>query len=181
MNYYTYAYLREDGTPYYIGKGKGRRATSKAKTHKVAVPPLDRIVILKQNLTEAQAFAHERYMVAVLGRKDLGTGILRNRTDGGDGSSGWRAPAETRERMSVAKKGEKNHFYGKSHSRELLRQIGQSNPLSRVWILTSPTGEEFEMKGIHLFCKDHGLDRSALGRVAQGKQKQHKGWTARYK
>jgi hypothetical protein len=53
-------------------------------------PPKDksRIIFLKQNLTEEEAFRHEIYMIAVFGRKDLGTGILHNRTDGGDGSSG---------------------------------------------------------------------------------------------
>jgi hypothetical protein len=86
--YYTYAYLREDRTPYYIGKGKKNRA------HRVSgrriKPPKDksRIILLKQNLTEKEAFKHEIYMIAVFGRKDLGTGILHNRTDGGEGSSG---------------------------------------------------------------------------------------------
>ena len=87
MEYYTYAYLREDGTPYYIGKGKCDRIYSKNRKNK---PPKDksRIIYLKQNLTEEEAFRHEIYMIAVLGRKDLGTGILHNLTDGGDGSSG---------------------------------------------------------------------------------------------
>lgn len=84
--YYTYAYLREDGTPYYIGKGKGRRAYNR-NCKSVRLPEKDRILILKKNLTEEEAFIHEIYMIAVLGRKDLGTGILRNLTEGGEGFS----------------------------------------------------------------------------------------------
>ena len=86
-NFYTYAYLREDGTPYYVGKGKGSRITQDHKHHK---PPKDisRIIFLKQNLTEEDAFKHEIYMIAVFGRKDLETGILHNKTNGGEGTSG---------------------------------------------------------------------------------------------
>jgi len=82
--YYTYAYLREDRTPYYIGKGKNDRVYRRNK--KDVKPPKDKskVIFLKQNLTEEEALQHEKYMIAVFGRKDLGTGILHNRTDGGD-------------------------------------------------------------------------------------------------
>ena len=138
MHYYTYAYLREDRTPYYIGKGKGDRIYSKSRRIK---PPKDksRIIYLKQNLTEEEAFRHEIYMIDVFGRKDLGTGILQNLTNGGDGSSGWvpseetrkkmsgRIPSEeTRAKMSEARKGEKNHNYGKTHSVETRKKISES-------------------------------------------------------
>ena len=85
--FYTYAYLRKDDrTPYYVGKGCGKRAYE--SSHNVKVPDdNDRIIFLKQNLTEEEAFNHEKYMIAVLGRKDLGTGILRNMSDGGEGHS----------------------------------------------------------------------------------------------
>ena len=86
--FYTYAWLRENGTPYYIGKGSGRRAWKQSgRAGKAKKPPEHRILILKKNLTEEEAFRHEIYMIAIYGRVDKGTGILHNYSDGGEGLS----------------------------------------------------------------------------------------------
>ena len=103
--FYTYAYLREDRTPYYIGKGKGRRLYSKDKKEVRLPKDKSRIIFLKQNLTEEDAFGHEIYMISIFGRVDLGTGILRNKTDGGEGLSGRIVSEETKRKQSKAKKG----------------------------------------------------------------------------
>lgn len=97
MDYCTYAYLRKDGTPYYIGKGKKYRPYSKNRLFNP--PPKDRILVLKRNLTEEEAIRHEIYMIDVFGRKDNGTGILRNLTDGGEGVSGLRHSSESKRKI----------------------------------------------------------------------------------
>jgi hypothetical protein len=116
--FYTYAYLREDRTPYYIGKGCGKRAFQK---HTCGRPPKDRILFLKQNLTEEEAIKHEIYMIAVFGRKDLGTGCLRNRTDGGDGVGKRVWTPEQRQKAREQKLGQRRSDESKIKQRETLK------------------------------------------------------------
>jgi hypothetical protein len=125
--FYTYAYLREDRTPYYIGKGSENRIYKRSK--KCIKPPKDksRIIYLKQNLTEEEAFKHEKYMITVLGRIDLGTGILHNRTDGGDGLSGIIISEETKRKMSEMRKGKVPPNKGIPHTNETKEKISIAN------------------------------------------------------
>jgi hypothetical protein len=117
--FYTYAYLREDRSPYYIGKGQGNRCFNKFR--KRSKPPKDksRIIFLKQNLTEEEAFKHEKYMIDVLGRKDLGTGILHNLTDGGEGVSGFSHSQKTKIKIANAGKNRKHTEDTKNKLRKL--------------------------------------------------------------
>jgi hypothetical protein len=83
-SYYTYAYLRKNGSPYYIGKGKGYRLYDNKGKNCRLPKDKNRIIKLKQNLTEEEAFKHEVYMIAIFGKKCDGTGILMNIADGGN-------------------------------------------------------------------------------------------------
>ena len=225
--YYTYAYLREDRTPYYVGKGKGRRVYTKGKVE--IKPPKDktRIIFLKQNLTEEEAFKHEIYMIAVFGRKDLGTGILFNFTDGGEGTSGYNHTEQCKEIMSSLKKGKcltlehkkklsmirkdrkwwndgsiekkfydypgKNWFPGRLKNEEIKIKYGKQNIgrkptkefleknlkrfLKYNYTIKSPDGKIYTTNNMKEFSKIHNLTSRLMTSVAQGKYKQHKGWT----
>ncbi|QIN96866.1 hypothetical protein [Synechococcus phage S-N03] len=185
--FYTYAYLRKDGTPYYIGKGQGDRWKSKHRKGIIKVPPAERVLFLKENLTEAQAFAHERYMISVLGRKDLGTGCLRNLTDGGEGVSGMRHSRKTKELIrrittgvkqsqeTVNKRVSKNK--GQKRTEETKSKISSSSSGKVNYTFMSPSGIIYKCTTLKTFAEEHGLCRKNLCAVAKGHHKHHKGWT----
>lgn len=87
--------------------------------------------------------------------------------------------------------GKDNHFFGKKHSEETKRCIsetkkgsippnkgvfGSKNSQSRLWEITSPCGDVIVVKGLAQFCRENGLFYQAMGQVAKGKLKQHKGY-----
>ena len=102
--YYVYQYVRDDQTPYYIGKGKDDRAwVSHRRSNGAEIKPKDnsRIQIIKENLTEQEAWDLETELIQKYELKENG-GILVNLTYGGEGGTPCKA---LREHWSKVKKG----------------------------------------------------------------------------
>lgn len=162
--YYTYAYLREDKTPYYIGKGKKRYGKYYSRVtafhENIFIPPKERIVILKEFGLEFDAYKHEMYMISIFGRKDLGTGILHNRTDGGDGVTNMSDYA--RKRCSEAHK-------GKVTSEETKRKISETRKKRGYKISEEQKQKYSELyrgEGNPNYGKKHSLE--TLKKISEG-------------
>lgn len=111
-NYYTYRHIRPDtGEVFYIGKGTNMRAWRpypRSKFWKSIVSKnggIFTVEIITHNLLSIDAELHERYLISLYGRRDLGNGSLCNLTDGGDGSPGKITSDETKKKMSLMRKG----------------------------------------------------------------------------
>ena len=124
--YYTYLWLREDGTPYYVGKGSGDRAFVEhwRRSKTVLHPPIKERIVIYPAVSEADAFETEIALIWYYGRKDLGTGCLRNMSNGGDQPP--RPTPEAIEKIRITKTGQK-------HSEEsIAKMMGCQNALGHA-------------------------------------------------
>lgn len=141
-DFYSYVLKRPNGVPFYIGKGKGNRCFVHLKpwhlkhdTNRLKVNIINKIrkngeepiiEIIKKGLTENEAFQIETEQIKLYGRIENG-GLLANMSDGGEGQSGYHHTDELKQSFSEMFSGDKNPFYGKSHSEDSLKKIGDVN------------------------------------------------------
>jgi len=141
MNYYVYVYLdtRKPGNytynelifnyePIYVGKGKKRRYKNHLslrlnmenhfyhKLNKIINEGFEpEILIIKDNISENDAFDYEIELIKNIGRLIDNTGTLTNLTTGGEGSSGRICEKETKKKMSDMKIGKKIKYINSDH------------------------------------------------------------------
>ena len=99
--HYVYAHRRaSDGEPFYIGKGKARRAWSASGRNRlwkfIAAKHGFTAEIIASELPEDCALTFERIVIAA----NKGRG-LANFTDGGGGISGWKHSEDTKRRIGA--------------------------------------------------------------------------------
>jgi len=150
--FYAYMWMREDGTPYYVGKGQGKRAFQSDK-HTVRRPKDRSHILVFERSSEQEAFETEKELIANWGRKDLGIGCLWNLTVGGEGAAlspetcqkisqikvGHVVAEETRQKIGKAMIGKKNAL-GHTLSGDSLKKAQDSAKLGGQAVVEKQLG-----------------------------------------
>jgi hypothetical protein len=117
--FYVYALFRENGVPFYIGKGKGDRWSQHEQAARRGGSGIKSAIIrdmqargfkvvkvkIHEGLPEEVAHEYESVLIHAIGRGS--NGPLVNATDGGEGVTGLRHAKKARESISVAHRGRK--------------------------------------------------------------------------
>ncbi len=163
--YYTYVLIDpRDMSVFYAGKGSGVRirghlvmAVSNRHYNAKLQNKILKILSMGLGVIAEKIFEHDEQwpchanevaVIAFYGRDNL-----CNLTDGGEGA--FNPTPEERKRMSEERTGEKNHFYGKTHSVETRKKIGRPGE-SRPW----GPGKSLKIsgQGHHMFGKKLPLE-----------------------
>jgi len=180
VRFYTYIWLRLDGTPYYVGKGQGRRGFISG-SHRLRRPISDDQIIVQEYECEEDSLFAECVLIAFYGRKDLGTGCLRNMTNGGEGVSGRIIPEWLRLRLIEVNTGRK----ASEETRHILRQshLGQKvSPEARVKMSIARKGRSLSpehCKKLSFYARNRSEEHKR--RLAESCSKTRKGkpWSER--
>lgn len=163
--YYVYMYLKENGTPFYVGKGKSNRhlahlqearKPSTKDTNKLKINTIKKmlnegkepkIVFVDKNMDEDSAFELEEFLISEIGRIDLKTGTLTNLSNGGEGAAGQSRDMSGENNPNYKNRGELSPMWGRKHTDETklkssLAQKGKTLTDDHKANLRKPKSEE---------------------------------------
>jgi group I intron endonuclease len=92
---------------------------------------------------------------------------------------------ETKRKIGLANSNKKRTDAEKEHLRQL--NLGKKNSIearnnkSKLYTVTSPSGDSFDIVNLCQFCKDNNLNQGAMGAIARGKPSKHKGWSVKFR
>lgn len=206
----TYAHSTPQGRLFYIGKGSSHRRAYYMQgrnnywTKIVAKYGKPTVQVLADWKTEAEAFEHEKFLIACF--RDMGY-ELANLTDGGDGTSGYKQTPEHKQKLRESRLGvaihteefkekiRQTHLGSKwnlgrptSDKQKLIASAthsgnkhaaGNTNNRTWIWIGTHvETGVEIRLIG-EKAMKDAGVQHANVIKCLKGERKSHKGYTWR--
>lgn len=185
---YVYLHYRADNRSImYVGKGRRGRWLSKngrggywtnsAKLHGVIAE------IVQDNLDDDSAMLLEMWLIAKFRHEGMS---LVNRTDGGEGASGFKQSEETKELRASKMRGELHPFYGKKMSKEHRHKLSISH-LGKMKGRESPSYKDEKFTFRHIdgrsfigtrgeFRDYSGLSSGGISRIVLGGRKHEKGW-----
>lgn len=188
--FYTYKhYKADDNTVFYVGKGKLDRCLHRKDRSQWWYNTVNKhgyyIIIDEINLTEEQAFAREKELVSIYGRKQYG-GLLINLTDGGEGVSGKIFTEEERQQKSIYMKNHPEQWaecigkkaYGEDNPNYGNR--GSKNPMAKHVYKCDLQGNLIkEYNSLVEAAEENNTQGSSISAVCLGKRHQLKGffWT----
>jgi hypothetical protein len=201
--------------PFYVGKGckkqylshlleaRKRQITGWINTHKfnkirnILNEGLEPIIIkYRSSLSEEEAFDLEKELIKRIGRYDLKTGPLTNKTDGGEGCNNPSDELRSRLRSFVAGK-TYEEMYGEEKAKEKRKRMhktckerpwservenveiakqNMSKSHMKSYLITHPDGHEEIVSGLAKWSQEHMIKQTSMFAVANGQTKQHKGY-----
>lgn len=184
--YYVYIHIDSNGIPFYVGKGKGRRAWNKRVRNvywKNIVKTGYTIKILESELNEEMAFIRESYYIGKYQTranfKLSPIGTLTN----------YKRPQDIKDKVAIACKrswtkekrdsrreqylGNKNPFYGKKHTDQTKENLKKYH-FRGIECLNSLTGENFLVSGTRNASELTRVPRQTIMRLLKFPQTKQK-------
>lgn len=192
-DYYVYVHYKKScGTPFYVGKGKGARCTSKHGRNPFWKKVVEKhgvvVKVVQSGIQEWYAFELEKELIALYGLRQDGSGTLVNMTDGGEGISGHVMSSETKSKISKASKQAAESVSWRNTKSELFKKNWQSplfreahkKAVAKAHNIPIVRGDGKSYESVIQAAIENNTDPSHICKVLKGKRNKTAGFTWSY-